>query len=123
MRDLSRYANRARVFACAFGVGSGQPSARQCDKSETPVASARRPKQKQLIVCIMEIIFLSIGVIADSVAIILLWVSHVRGNRKRKSVITKDDLRRADALQRYYEMVVNSPNPFERLFTKVQDHD
>lgn len=71
----------------------------------------------------MEIIFLSIGVIADSIAIILLWVSHVRGNRKRERVITKDDLRRADALHRYYEMVVNSSNPFERLFTKVEDND
>lgn len=70
----------------------------------------------------MEIIFLSVGVIADSLAIILLWVSHVRGNRVRKGVITKDDLRRFDALQKYYEMVVHSPNPFVRLFTKDESN-
>lgn len=66
----------------------------------------------------MEIIFLSIGVIADSIAIILLWVSHVRGNRKREGVFTADDLRRANALHRFHEMVVHSSNPFDRLKTK-----
>lgn len=68
----------------------------------------------------MELFFFSISCICNSVAIILLVVLHIRENRWGKGP-SLSDLRRADALQRYYEKVVNAPNPFERL--KTQSHD
>lgn len=68
----------------------------------------------------MELLFLSISCICNSVAIILLVVLHFRENRRGEGP-TISDLRRADALQCYYEKVVNAPNPFERL--KTESHD
>lgn len=68
----------------------------------------------------MEIVFLSIACIANSVAIILLWVSHIRGNRQGKG-LSLSDLKNADSLQRYFDKVLNSPDPFERF--KTDSHD
>lgn len=62
----------------------------------------------------MELLLISILCICNSVAIIFLAVSHIRGNRRGKG-LSLSDLRRADALHRYYEKVVNSQDPFERL--------
>lgn len=59
----------------------------------------------------MEIIFLSISCIANSLAIIILLVLHIRENRWGKGSFI-DDLRRAAVLHRYYESVVNAENPF-----------
>lgn len=58
----------------------------------------------------MEIIFLSISCIANSLAIIIILVLHIRENRCGKG-LSVADLRIVDALHRYYESVVNAKNP------------
>lgn len=68
----------------------------------------------------MEIILLSLACVLNSAAIILLSVSLIRGNRRGKGP-SISDLRRADALQHYYESVVNAKNPFDVF--KAEDHD
>lgn len=60
----------------------------------------------------MEIIFLSIACIANSLDIILLLVLLFRENRRGKG-LSISDLHRADVLQRYYESVVNAENPYK----------
>lgn len=69
----------------------------------------------------MVIYFLSILCIANSLAIILLLVLHIRENRRGKGRPSIEDLRGADALQRYYESVVNAKNPFDVF--KTESHD
>lgn len=68
----------------------------------------------------MDLLLLSISCICNSVAIILVLVLHFRENRRGKGLSLRD-LRQADALHRYYEKVVNSSNPFDRL--KTDSHD
>lgn len=56
----------------------------------------------------MEIILLSIACVANSVAIILLWVSHCRGNRRGKGMSYSDIKRameNAHKMQNYYDKV------------------
>lgn len=56
----------------------------------------------------MEIILLSIACVANSVAIILLWVSHRRGNRRGKGMSYSDIKRameNARKMQDYYARI------------------
>lgn len=68
----------------------------------------------------MELLLLSISCFCNSVAIIFLAVSHIRGNRRGRGP-SLSDLKNADSIQRYFDKVSNSPNPF--VCFKTESHD
>lgn len=71
----------------------------------------------------MEIIFLSIGVIADSIAIILLWVSHIRGNRSKGRGMSYADLKRSMELAHKMESINSSGDRLVEHYRKAFGYD
>lgn len=69
----------------------------------------------------MEIILLSVACVANSVAIILLWVSHRRGNRRGKGS-TYADLKRAFEMQKKLDSINGYGRDLSDTFHRIY-HD
>lgn len=71
----------------------------------------------------MEIIFLSIGCIANSIAIIILLVSHFRGNRSKGRGMTYADIKRSFELNRKMRDVNHAGDVFSDYCRKTLGDD